>query len=301
MDSSFSKSLLLYFFLFFKPQTQAYSDIAHPWPPGSSCISGQTQELYHQQSHFESLLGSSPFCPVTVSSHSGGFLCKLFFSIKGMAGVSQSVKPKPVIQNSKEASRTGPECRVQMPGLKVLRRSPVFESEPWHTVRNVKVPQGSHLPILAESVLSFQITESFWICGVCLEGPENRDACEALQKHTQKQAVAYSRPQSRNRSGVPKSRVLSANVHLRTPQLALGNLPQHFKVGIRGSLQAVFGGINVFTTWAQSEDPAEWRHPCPHVCADVSVYQHLCHQGLLQASKQKNSVSHITPNRVQIQ
>lgn len=149
MDSSFSKYLLLFFFLLFKPQTQAYSDMADtsifrhggPRPPGSLCISGQTPKLYYQQSHFSgSLLGSSPFCSVTVSSHSGGFPCQLFFSLKGRAGVSQSVKPKPVIQNSKEVRRTGTEWREPTPGLRVLGRSPAFESEPWHAVKNVKMP-----------------------------------------------------------------------------------------------------------------------------------------------------------------
>lgn len=163
MDSSFSEYLLLFFFYFFKPQTHAYSDTAHiSQNKSKSCA-------VHSHASWKVSCEVLPFCSATVSNHSDGFLGKLFFSIKGMAGVSQSIKPKPGSQNQ-EVSRTaltrGADAQAE-----VLGRNPASESEPWHTVKNSKMSQCSLLTILAESVLSFQITEASWICSVCLEEP----------------------------------------------------------------------------------------------------------------------------------
>lgn len=46
-----------------------------------------------------------PFCSATVSNHSDGFLGKLFFSIKGMAGVSKSINPNQEVRTRKPAER----------------------------------------------------------------------------------------------------------------------------------------------------------------------------------------------------
>lgn len=163
MDSSFSEYLLLFFFYFFKPQTHAYSDTAHiSQNKSKSCA-------VHSHASWKVSCEVLPFCSVTVSNHSDGFLGKLFFSIKGMAGVSQSIKPKPGSQNQ-EASRTALTRGADAQAWGPWKEPCIWVWTMAHSEEFQDV-QCSLLTILAESVLSFQITEASWICSVCLEEP----------------------------------------------------------------------------------------------------------------------------------